>query len=818
MTEAPRVPLYDRIPEIYRSRDAEQVPAYPLRAFLGLVEGAFGEVHANVEALYHDLFIDTCDPWVIPYLADLLGTSHLKGEVRTLRRYVAGTIGWRRRKGTLGAIEDLTEALTGWGAFATELFRDLAWAQHLNHPRPDAGGFPPYGLATVDRHTVVSGGTAVIRDPATLTLLDTPFDPLARLPDFRPAGFGSLRVNLPNLPNLAIFLWRLAAYRVGPVRPVHRGTEATGAAGDLAARAVRFDLHPLGDPVALFNAGGLEDDPPPHLSPADLEPGPIHPARLDSPRPPLHRGPDEPAAPGVGDLWLDTTGDGAWRQWNGAAWITLDEPVVDALVGGGHGSPEAYVEVAVYDPDADPDADPGAGAPRVSDLALQLHLPEAAFEPFDPVAWRFRGADLMGWERGLRPPLREREVAVDPRLGRVVVGVASAAQADALALHLRVVHTYGAVGPVGAHPVDRAPSTAATRTVDGTAGNTLEDALADLHQAVADVVVEISDDAVHDLDPATVSGQVDELGGATLRLAHSLTVRAADGKRPIVRLAAPLRFRALDAERAGRLRVALSGLYLTRGPGWADGDALIARADLGSLSLDGCTLDPGGALPACEALGRGAIHPGMRLADGDTPLSAARPQVSLRRTVSGPLRIDRGYRLELTASIVDAGSGVGEDPATAGFAVTGAADPPEATWGPELTVDGATLFGRVRVERASGKGGIFAQACEVLRNQGGCLKQSWFTGRGDRLPQTHACVRGTGENPAALRFVSEIFGRPGYGQLAFSSDFRVRERGPGDDAMGAFGFLLESHKWHNLEIRYREFMPVGVRPLLIPVT
>lgn len=807
MPDAPRVPLYDRIPEIYRSRDAEQVPAYPLKAFLGLVEGAFDEIHANVEALYHDLFVETCDPWVIPYIADLLGTSHLKGDVVALRRDVAGTIGWRRRKGTLGAIEDVTEKLTGWGAFATELFQDLAWAQHLNHQRPDAGGVPPYGLTTVDRHTVVRGGTAVIRDPATLALLDTPFDPFAHLPDFRPASLGDLRINLPNL---AIFLWRLAPYRLGPVPPVHRGTEETGAGGDLAARAVRFDLHPLGEPVVLFNAGGLEADPPPHLSPADLEPGPIHPARLDSPRPPLYRRPDEPPAPAVGDLWLDTTGDGTWRQWDGTEWVTVDEPVVDELVGGGHGSPEAYVEVAAYDP-----AD---GGPHVSRLALQLHVPAADFEPFVATDWRFRGADLMGWERSLRPPLGRREIAIDPRLGRVVVGLDGAAEADALAAGLRVVFTYGAVGPVGAHPVDRTGDPTTTRTVDGAPGRTLQDALAGLDAPGAEVVVEITDDAVHDLDPAAVVGMVGELGGPTLRLARSLTLRAADDHRPIVRLAAPLRFRGLDAERAPDVEVHLEGLHVTRGAAFPAGEALIARADLGTLNLDGCTLDPGGALPVCAALGRGEIHPGMRLADGDTPLMAARPAISLRHTVTGPLRIDRGYRLELTASIVDAGSGVGEDPATARHAVSGAVDPPEDGWGPELEIRGVTFFGRVRVERANGKGGIFTQRCEVLRNQGGCLKQCWFTGVGDRLPQTHASARGAGDDPAALRFTSEIFGRPEYGQLALSSDFRVRERGPDDDAMGAFGFLLEAHKWHNLEIRHRELMPVGVRPLLIPVT
>ena len=46
----------------------------------------------------------------------------------------------------------------------------------------------------------------------------------------------------------------------------------------------------------------------------------------------------------------------------------------------------------------------------------------------------------------------------------------------------------------------------------------------------------------------------------------------------------------------------------------------------------------------------------------------------------------------------------------------------------------------------------------------------------------------------------------------------IRTRGPQNDAMGAFNFLLEAHRWTNLQIRFREFMPVGIKPLLIPLT
>ncbi|MFZ1482244.1 MAG: hypothetical protein WAT25_15905, partial [Paracoccaceae bacterium] len=102
MTEAPRVPLYDRLPEIYRIRDAAETPPGMLAAYLRGAEAVLGAVQENIEALHDDLFVETCDDWVVPYIADLLGTTHLKGDPWTLRADVADTIALRRRKGTLG--------------------------------------------------------------------------------------------------------------------------------------------------------------------------------------------------------------------------------------------------------------------------------------------------------------------------------------------------------------------------------------------------------------------------------------------------------------------------------------------------------------------------------------------------------------------------------------------------------------------------------------------------------------------------------------------------------------------------------------------
>jgi hypothetical protein len=799
------VALYHRLPEIYRLRDAEQVPTQQLQSYLALVEFVYSEIHRNIESLYHDLFIETCDDWVIPYLGDLLGTSALKGDPWTLRADVADTIALRRRKGTLGAIARLTYDLTRWGVHCVELRESLLWHQHLNHQRPDEGGKPPYrdrfktgelkASPTLDRQALhrqanqaVRGGNIPLRDPALLSLLGTPFDPFAYTPDLKPPALGNVRYNLPNL---AIFLWRLAAYRVDVSRPVLRGTTdlSATATGDQARFVVRLDVHPgevgqsFTEPVRLFNTARFDPDrQPPVLSLVDEIPGPIPPARL-------------------------TQGSIA-------------------------GVPAQYVSVEVYDPASlsQPD-NPLLDVLTISEVGLQFHLPQPPFAGED---WSFRGANLCAWEDGLRTPLNNREIAIDPLIGRVVMGVNSNAEATALQDNLLLTYTYGAVGPVGAHPISRAP--APQQWVDETVDqvtvnyhhnpNGLQAALANIEALTRPLVIEIQDSMTHVLDVGAIAGTLVEEGGANLRLNRSLVIRASSGQRPTIVLTQPLRFRPTNvvgttAEEQNqfdavmdRLTVRLEGLYLTRSSSFPAGESLIARAALHQLEVLGCTLDPGGFRQLDDS--RAPIQTALRLrqhhgfvADSDPDKKFKQtPQIVVQRSITGPLLIDIDYTLSLTDTILDAGKGVDDDPGTR-FALSGATQ----DWGPATTVSGITVFGRMRVEQIQGKGGIWVHALEVLNNQTGCLKFSSFSGKGDRLPQNHACVTG-----AVLNFVSESFGHPAYAQLEDTTDRRILEQGPNEDAMGAFGFLLEAHKWRNLQIRYREFMPVGIRPLFIPVT
>ena len=771
-----RLPVYQRLPEIYRIRDEEQRPPGQLKAYLDILDVVGEAVRADIETLYHDLFIETCADWVIPYLADLLGTSHLSGDPWTLRADVARTIFHRRRKGTLGAIESLTYTLSGWAAHTVEFRERLLWNQHLNHQRPDLGGQAPTpALIGAAGHIsgAVRGGTLTLRDPALLSFLGGTFDPFARVVDVKPITLG---VQRPNLPNLGIFLWRLEDHTVPVTRPVLAKPIHAPATGT-AAFALCYELHALGEPMVLFNTYRFHaDDDPPELTHPDAVPGPMPRARLSAATP--------------------------------------------------AGNPDAYVAIDLYDGVV-------PVAPGEGHVGLTLHMPQPVF---GTTTWTLRGENLCAWEDGLIRSLASHEIVIDPELGRLLIGVGGAAQsdeADPLAAGLHCSATYGfsgsTLGSIGAHPAarDGAPAGAWRinyRTAhDGTPapdGSALRLALADLADLASPRVIEIQDSALYDLDLDAVAGIDEELGLETLRLGASLTLRAAPGQRPIIRLQRPLTFRADDPATASTVDVTLEGLYLTwdkTSAQFGADTALIERAAVNRLRILGCTLDPG-SHAALDGT-RQQVRYGLRLANdygfedsGEYDAFEQDPQIEVARSICGPMAIDSDYGLTLRASILDAASGLeDDDPALALHAL---GDPLQA-WGPALSVDGLTCFGGMRVSSATGAGGIWVHRLEVHDTLKGCIRQSRFCGVGDRLPQHLGCVSGS---EALLGFSSETFGEAGYAQLHPHCDRRILEQGPNRDEMGAFGLLLNTHKWKNINIRYREHMPVGVRPVLIPIT
>ena len=218
--------LYELLPAIYRVRDAEQ--GEPLKALLTVIAEQLGVIEENLAQLYDDQFIETCAEWVVPYIGDLIGYRSLHGvvpKVASPRAEVAHTIAFRRRKGTATMLEQLARDVTGWPARVVECFQLLGWTQNMNHLRPESRYAPN------------------LREWETVERLNTPFESTAHTVDVRRIAKGEGKYNIPNI---AIALWRLGAYRLtdSPAAPL--------APGDTQ----RFLFDPLGSRHAAFHPAG----------------------------------------------------------------------------------------------------------------------------------------------------------------------------------------------------------------------------------------------------------------------------------------------------------------------------------------------------------------------------------------------------------------------------------------------------------------------------------------------------------------------------------------------------------------------------------
>jgi hypothetical protein len=221
--------LFDLLPALYRLRDAQLAESQnlargPLQSLLMLIEEQFAVMAEDLDQLYDDQFIETCAPWVIPYIGDLIGYQLVNGiapAVASPRAEVANTISLRRRKGTVLVLEQLARDVTGWGAHAVEFFKLLADTQYMKHIRPHNYYTPNLRRWQVSEY------------------MGTAFDATAHKVDVHCIIAERGRYNIQNI---VIFLWSLNAYSLTNV-PV----TAVDSSGQL------FRFSPLGADMPLFN-------------------------------------------------------------------------------------------------------------------------------------------------------------------------------------------------------------------------------------------------------------------------------------------------------------------------------------------------------------------------------------------------------------------------------------------------------------------------------------------------------------------------------------------------------------------------------------
>lgn len=736
--------LYALLPAIHRMRDAEQ--GEPLKALLRVMTEQVDLIEENIAQLYENWFIETCEDWVVPYIADLIGYRpiHEAGEPgdalteqgrlrnRTLipRREVANTIRYRRRKGTLALLELLANDIAGWPARAVEYYKLLGWNQALNHLRPERGRM-------VD-----------LRDSDQLERLNGPFDPLAHTVDVRRIN-SRLTAGLHNIPSIGVFVWRLKTYPV----------ILTPAFCVEAESPHCFTFSVLGNDTPLFMKPEPETDPT-HIADEFNLPVPIRRGFLNA-----H----------LDKLYGE---DKSFFIWKGAKHKGCRDAV-----------PELLKEKIIV-------------------------------------------ADLSGW----RYVPRRGTVAVDPVLGRIAFPPKNVPKHG-----VWVSYHYGFSADIGGGEYVRQLSQPVDCKVfhvkqDGGGCETINEALRQWEEKKpAHAVIEIDDSGVY-----VESIHIEFAAGQ-----QSLQLRAANGKRPVIRL---LDWRTSQSDaltvtgNAGE-RFTLEGVMVT-------GRGVQLDGGLGQVTIRHATLVPGWSLdsdcrPQCvtepsleifsprvcvviehSIVGAIQIDPVLSMVDESPETHPDHPEEEqqIHCVVEEKTIQPDPIRLCISDSVIDATrtdrEAIGGPGCSVGYAV--------------LTVVRSTILGQVQVHAIElGENSIFDGRMTVARRQYGCLRFSYVT-PGSRTPSRFQCQPDVAEHALEQslkkqkktdkeievakacerlrvkpQFSSVRYGMPAYCQLALNCAHEIKRGADDESEMGVFHDLFHPQREANLRTRLDEYVPAG---------
>ncbi len=238
MSESTEQLLRRLLPRYLWLRDAEDGGGVLAAIVAGLAAG-YEQLRDEVDLLYDQFFIATCDPQFIPLLGDEIGVEGLApvtGPGIGDRALVGRTIALRRRKGMLATAARGVTAASGWPAYIREGRAAVSATASVDDP-----GVRPAGFVTV------SG-----RQPASATALPWSTAGRSALVSGRPifAGEPSPGSGIGGFPapmTVAVYVWRLLSFPVTE-RTAAPARDAPRAA---AGRAFRFD--PLGRDTQLFS-------------------------------------------------------------------------------------------------------------------------------------------------------------------------------------------------------------------------------------------------------------------------------------------------------------------------------------------------------------------------------------------------------------------------------------------------------------------------------------------------------------------------------------------------------------------------------------
>jgi hypothetical protein len=403
----------------------------------------------------------------------------------------------------------------------------------------------------------------------------------------------------------------------------------------------------------------------------------------------------------------------------------------------------------------------GASLTAVSPRSLGVYVKHGSF--FDLLSVDHITADA-----------NEKQAAfyIDPERGRLVP------RKDAPAVPLRVTYHYGFSSTIGAGPYDRSQPDR-----DAAARPAPETAVSGGDNGLAAPLAALGAQGTVTVDDSLTYGAASDL--ANIR---RVTVRGENGQRPVLRLPDGGRWALHGADDDSQLY--LEGLFVSGGD-------IVLTGTFASVQLICCTLDPGNRDPSgvAQAVDGRALVPCRLRVEGSVR------QLTFDRCLAASVHTGKKglvEQLEASDSIFQA---------LGGRRIFHLRDT-------EVVLSRCTLLGPARVHRMSASECILDGVTNVDDTQHGCVRFTAFA-TGSVLPRQYESVAIATDAPL---FTSRAFGRPGYAQLIDGAPPAVAEGAEDGSEMGAFAREKGPLKERGLLIKYDEYMPVGLTPVLIHVT
>jgi hypothetical protein len=380
-------------------------------------------------------------------------------------------------------------------------------------------------------------------------------------------------------------------------------------------------------------------------------------------------------------------------------------------------------------------------------------------------------------------------IAIDPRLGRVVLG-SNIDPPIVATFHTGFSRAIGG----GEYERDVDGEDAATqRSARG--GEALQP---HLDAIAAGGRLSIADSLTYPETPVFTVNDVTGPGLAGIEV----VVTARTGARPLIAATGPV---VLDIGARGRL--VIEGLVISGGELQL---AAAADEEPRELILRHCTLVPGLRL-----------NPdGSGVSPGAPSLTVANPfaTITLEQCIVGSLQIETDAAITLVDCIVDAGA---PDAVAYEGSVAGRA-------GGDMTIRDCTVIGKLHVRKMTlasnvvfvarlSSGDAWPAPVWVERKQEGCVRFS-FVPNGSLVPTRFRCVPDELHPNVLPHFTSLRYGDPGYGQLRSATDLSIREGADDGSEMGVMHPLYQPQREANLRIRLEEFLRFGLHAGIFHVT